>query len=586
MALATIATAASAIDTEEGGGSASLHGTVTFATMIRTAAPSPDSYGQLAPQRLGLLPGNLQGNAGGADLNFEKNKPVSTVLKAIIDADVQHGGSGFFARARLWQDYELRNGDRAYGNAPNGFHGGMPLSDRGFDPAARFSGALWADSYLYTRQTWQTQSLDLRLGRQVVHWGVASWLGSGIDALNPNDYAASSRPGLQADKEGRVPLGMLAAKLATGSAWSLDAALPYEFRANIQAGCGTFLSQNPAIASGCNYASTLSTIGDQTALANGLYAHRGSDTPAKNSGQFGLAGNYRLAALDTDLAMYWLNYHSRAPMLRATNANINGGFGTVSSRLSDPGGARYSLIYPEAIRLYGLSVDYRPATQQRIYGELSYRPNQPLQINASDLVSAFLSRSPSSALNLAKGTNNLAPGATFDNYDRYPVSALTIGSQWPLPWAGDAILLSAEIGGSWVRGLPDPGVLRYGRADEYGIAAINGQKCIDTTVAQKSCAHDGFVTPSAWGYRFRLQGRTTSHALGARWLPSLFISHDVRGYAFDGSLLEGRKSLRPSLRAEWGKDYFAEATYTRLFSAPYYLLADRSNLALTAGANF
>lgn len=568
--------------------SGAVSGTLTLATMIRTAAPAADSLGQSAPARLGLPPGNLQGNAGGADLNFAKNRPVSTVLKAVLDFRVQRGDSGVFARARLWHDAELRNGDRAYGNSLNGFRSNVPLSDSGYDPANRFSAALWAESYVYTRQSWQERTLDLRFGRQTIRWGVSNWLDSGINSLNPTDFAALTRPGLLADREGQVPLGMLTAKFSAGSDWSLSAALPYEFRGNVQAGCGTFLAQNTATATGCNYAAVLAGLDDATAYSSGLYAHRGSDTPARNGGQFGLTGSYRLAALDTELSAYWLNYHSRAGMTRGSNANINGGYGTVVSRLTDPHGVRYGLMFPEGIRLYGLSADYRPSPQQRLYGEFSYRPNQPLQLTGSDLVAAFVGRAPNSLLNLAKGTNALPPGASFDNYDRYPVTTLTVGGHWllPSPWAAAPLLLAAEAGTSLVSGLPDPGVLRYGRADEYGVAAINGQPCVDPSPAQKACSHEGFVTSRAWGYRLRLQSRIAGSALGARWLPALFFAHDVRGYAFDGSFLEGRKILRPSLRAEWGKDYFAEASYTRLFAAPYFLLADRSHATFTLGANF
>lgn len=592
LASLTLLLAATAAQGDEGEGSSglsgSVSGTVTLATMIRTTAPAADSLGQLAPSRLGLPPGNLQGNAGGADLNFAQNRPVSTVLKAVLDFTVKRGDSGIFARARLWHDAELRNGERAYGNSANGFRRNAPLSDNGFDPANRFSAALWADSYVYTRQTWQERTLDLRLGRQTIRWGVATWLDSGINSLNPTDFAARYRPGLLADREGQVPLGMLSAKLSEGTDWSLSAALPYEFRSNVQAGCGTFLAQSTATAPGCNYAAVLAGVDDASAYRSGLYAHRGSDTPARNSGQFGLAGSYRLAALDTELSAYWLNYHSRAGMTRGTNADINGSYGTLSSRLTDPHGVRYSLMFPEGIRLYGLSADYRPSQQQRLYGEFSYRPNQPLQLTGSDLVAAFISRAPNSLLNLAKGINALPPGASFDNYDRYPVSTLTVGGHWllPSPWAAEPLLFAAEAGASLVSGLPDAGFLRYGRADEYGVAAVNGQPCVDTSPAQKTCSHDGFVTSRAWGYRLRLQGRAAGSALGARWLPALYFSHDVRGYAFDGGFLEGRKVLRPSLRGEWGKDYFAEASYTRLFAAPYFLLADRSHATFTVGANF
>ncbi len=70
------------------------------------------------------------------------------------------------------------------------------------------------------------------------------------------------------------------------------------------------------------------------------------------------------------------------------------------------------MIFPEDVKLFGVSVNSTPAPGLRIFGEASYRPNQPLGINASDLIAAFLTRAPLSALNLAKNTNAIAPGGT------------------------------------------------------------------------------------------------------------------------------------------------------------------------------
>jgi hypothetical protein len=56
-----------------------------------------------------------------------------------------------------------------------------------------------------------------------------------------------------------------------------------------------------------------------------------------------------------------MKYHSRTPSIRATNANIAGGYGSLAtfSRLTNPNGQKYSLVYPEDIRLYGVSFDTR-----------------------------------------------------------------------------------------------------------------------------------------------------------------------------------------------------------------------------------
>ena len=47
------------------------------------------------------------------------------------------------------------------------------------------------------------------------------------------------------------------------------------------------------------------------------------------------------------------------------------------------------------------------------------------------------------------------------------------------------------------------------------------------------------------------------------------------GYSYDGTFLKDRKRLIPGIRAEWGKDYFAEIQYTRISGGAYNIEVDR-----------
>lgn len=569
-----------------------LNVTVTGGTMIRTESADPSVLGALSALRVGLPPGQLGGNSGRNDLNFQKSRPVSTVLKGVMDLELKRQDFGIFVRAKIWNDFELKNGNRAYGNSANGFQQNVPLSDNGFDPAAKFSNAQLADAYAFGRlKTEGDATLDLRAGRQVVNWGVSRFVAGGIDAVNPTDYAARVRPGALA-QETKVPVGMIYANLAAGREWGADGFVQYEFRPSVLAPCGTFFDSAYYAPTGCNYASVLGSSGvnDASAFAKGLYPKRNPDVTASGSGQYGLSLRYAAAGLNTDFRGYAMNYHSRMPSIRGTNPNVAGGYGSLATftRLTDPNGLKYAMVYPEDIKLYGLSFDTKLDQTSRVYGEIAYRPNQPVNLNLSDLIAAFLGRSPSSALNMAKNTNAIAPGGTFDGYDRFKVSTTSLGASkaFPATWGAERLTLSGELGWSHIAGLPDPGVLRYGRSDDYGIAAIDGIACVDTTLAQKSCSHDGFVTSNAWGYRLRLAADYREAFLGATVTPSLAVSHDVRGYSYDGSFVKSRQILRPGIRADWNKKYFAELQYARIFGGAYNTLVDRDNLTLVAGAQF
>ncbi|MGV8202933.1 DUF1302 family protein, partial [Pseudomonas aeruginosa] len=77
---------------------------------------------------------------------------------------------------------------------------------------------------------------------------------------------------------------------------------------------------------------------------------------------------------------YAMNYHSRNPYYSVIAGN---GLAT-----SDPVTGRstgyYFIDYPEDIRLYGLSFQTNIGSTS-VAGELSYRPNMPLQINSTDM---------------------------------------------------------------------------------------------------------------------------------------------------------------------------------------------------------
>lgn len=566
-----------------------VSGALTLGTGIRTEDPSTANFGRLAGNRTGHAGGLTSVNSGGPDLNFDKNKPYSTVLKGFADLDLHGRRFGGFARVQAWYDYELEHGLRSYGNYPNRFAQNVPLSDSGFAREAEFSNAIVTQAYGYGKfELGAERTLDARLGRQTVNWGVSQFYFGGLGAINPRDFAAAQRPGAL-PAETRIPIGMLYADFASGKQWGVDGFVQFESRHDVLNGCGTYLNVATYAPSGCDFAAVVPTLNEPQALASGAYVHRSPDVEARDSGEFGVSLRYALAA--TELRAYAMNYHSRSFYIRGTNPNIAGGFGNALTRLTSPTGVKYALIYPENIHLYGLSFDTRRGQATRLYGELVYRPNQPLSLNFSDLGDAFVNRNPNSLLNQpGSGKNALAlpPGATFDAYDRYKVTTASLGINQGLPGVlgSQRVIVAAEVGLSHVASLPDASVIRYGRSDAYGVARVNGFPCTDSYPG-KTCSLQGFVTNNAWGYRARIASTYNDAFLGATLTPSLTVAHDVRGYSYDITFIEGRVIVAPALRAEWNKKYFVEVFYTRYINAPpYSMLIDRDNVVAFAGIGF
>ena len=157
-------------------------------------------------------------------------------------------------------------------------------------------------------------------------------------------------------------------------------------------------------------------------------------------------------------------------------------------------------------------------------------------------------------------------------------------------------MLAAEIGGSFINGLPDPSVMRYGRPLGYGPAAYATatgalSACSETPaglagVPGKTCTFDGYMSKTAWGVRGRIAATYYVAAAGANLTPSLTVAKDIAGYSYDGTFSEGRLTWRAALRADWGKRFYGEVSYTGMGGGNYNLMADRSNLGLVAGWNF
>jgi hypothetical protein len=617
-ACALVASGAMATDVAlTDGVTARVSGTATLGTLVRAADPDPANYGLLPSTMVtGAAPGQYIGQTGGSDLNYTKGKPVSTVLKALVDLDVHGRNLGLFVRASAWHDFVLGHDDELYGNYPNGFTPNKPLSDAGFAAQARFSNATLRDVYLYGKFDGPNQEkVEVRAGRQVLNWGVSQFFPGGISlGTNPYDLAGQLRPGAL-PQEGRVPLGMLSLNIASGQAWGFEGFVPYESATAALPGCGSFFDTASIIQPGCNFTAalgapvagtpfaTLASLTEQSVLASGYYVHRNADALASPAGQLGLSLRYALADWNTELRGYAMNTnHSLANLYRVTVENVNGatlpaGLAGGLARLINPNGLKYGVVYPGGVHLYGLSLDTKLDATTRLFGEFAYRPNQPLGMGGTDLLTGFLLRAPTSLLALQKNILAIPAGGTFDGFDRYGVTTADVGLNKVFPKAlgADRVVVAAELGTSQVQDLPDPAQMRYGRGLAFGAAPylVNGvlTACAETSpglngVPGKTCTSDGFVSGSAWGLRGRLAATYGNALAGAALTPSLYLAKDIKGYSYDATFSEGRLVARLGLRADWGQKYFGEFAYTHMAEGRYNLAADRSNWSLVAGVNF
>lgn len=181
----------------------------------------------------------------------------------------------------------------------------------------------------------------------------------------------------------------------------------------------------------------------------------------------------------------------------------------------------------------------------------------------------------------------LAHNSTGDigrGYDDFAVSQWILAASHPLPdsWLGRAVL-STEVAIRQVYGLPNPITMRYGSAG-FGMAPSTATPACAGPPA--TCTLDGFVTPSTWGWRLKLQSSYHPSLTGWEVRPSLLLAYDVKGYSEDGQFSQGRHTALFGLALIPQADYQIQLRYLRTGGGDYNLLSDRSTLTFAASMRF
>ena len=511
-------------------------------------------------------------------LNFEKGDPISQVFKGLTDFSLDGQGQGAFIRFKYWYDhaYETRQGRF------------KDFDDSGWDDLSKFKGFEMLDAYVWKDFQIAEHPLSVKVGNQVLSWGESLLIQNGINVINPLDVSAFNRPGVEI-KEGQLPVEMVSFSFGLTDTTNLEGFYQYNWRPSVLDGCGTFFASSDAIQKGCGPLYLSQVLTDQQMQASGLYApSRGNESPSDN-GQFGFALRQMIPALnDAEAAIYFINYHSRLPYftLDAKNTAVRGTF---------PGGVQpptYAAAFPEDIRLYGISLNgVEPNTGISLAGEVSYRPNMPLAINAPDInVAVITGAAGSSWVQLPTGFN-INRGDRYDGWERKGVWQATASATQAIDNVLGATRLSL-FGEAGVVHIDDLGDERLGRNAAFGRSSTrNGTPCntVASGVTNQYCTDKGFATDWSWGYRLRASLEYSDVLPGINLIPALNWRHDVEGYSYDpqGPFQEGQQALGVSLTGVYMNDYSVELAYNAFFgSNDYSTLDDRDFASVSFKADF
>ncbi|MCX7078100.1 MAG: DUF1302 domain-containing protein, partial [Pseudomonas sp.] len=560
----------------------------------------------------------LSQTADDGHLNFKSGQAFSKIFKGIHDLELKYGDTGVFVRGKYWYDFALQNQDLEFKN----------VSNDGRKEGAKSSGGEILDAFVYHNYSIGDEPGSVRLGKQVVSWGESTFIGGGINSINPIDVSAFRRPGAEI-KEGLIPVNMFYISQSLTESLSAEAFYQIGWDQTVVDNCGTFFSQPDIIANGCtdnlrvlNKRSTIPSIALGPLAANGVdvnqegvLVRRAADRDASNAGQWGASMKYMFDPLDTEFGAYFMNYHSRAPIFSATGAPqsvyngvkaLPGPFQALGPLLV-AGNSQYFVEYPEDIRLYGLSFSTTLPTGTAWSGEISYRPNAPVQLNSTDILFAGV-RPLGGALTNAS-LLSAAPGEDLHGYRRKEITQIqtTFTHFFDQVMGAQRLTLVGEVGLTHVGGLESKSDVRYGRDPVFGPGELPATGGLDTcsqilntstingagpgaSASNRStnCNNDGFTTANSWGYRGRAIWEYPDVFAGVNLKPNVAWSHDVSGYSPGpgGNFEEGRKAVSLGVDAEYQNTYTASLAYTNFFGGKYSTVDDRDFVALSVGVNF
>ncbi|CAG8871203.1 hypothetical protein PS861_03922 [Pseudomonas fluorescens] len=553
--------------------------TLTLGNSWALRNADPDQLTVADARSIGKRGEGINYSADDGKLNFDKSDTISQVFKGLTEFDLNDGGQGAFVRFKYWYDhaYETGNGDFTR------------FDDSGWQDLAKFQGFEVLDLYAWKNFEVNDHQLNVKLGKQVLSWGEALFLQNGINAINPLDASAFNRPGVEL-KEGQLPVEMLSFSYDLADTLSLEGFYQYNFRPSVFDGCGTFFSVSDNTQEGCQFNKVIvnppGNLTTAQAIRARAYETRGASDWPSDGGQYGLALRKTLDSLnDAELGFYYANYHSRTPL-------VNGTVRTSLAAGTLPTGT-YNTVYSEDIRLFGISLS-GVVGSTAVFSELSYRPNQPLSFNASDVVAAIAGSGASTPI-----FDGVAPplGSDVQGYTRKKVWQYSLGATNNVSnvLGAQKLTWAAEAGANWVDDI-NLNEERLGRASVFGRVQNSGAACFTPSAGGLSpsqaadknadfCNTHGYTTGFSWGYRLRAALAYESLIPATVVTPSLNFRHDVEGYG--PNFQEGQMAAGAALTFDYRNNYSLELAYNDFFGTnKFSTIDDRDFASVTLKASF
>lgn len=520
-----------------------------------------------------------------SDLKWAKGKPFSEITKGTVDVQTEYKNYGAFVRGRFFYDNAIIRGDGA--TMQPEYYIKDSVTGKPTEPDQTDGrGAKLLDAFVWGNWQMMDMPLNVRLGSQVLNWGEGVLFPNGINTVNPIDVNALLAPGAEI-KEALIPVKMVHASLGVTDTMSVEAFYQFEWKKTLIPDCGTFFNTSDLAGDSCLggfYALGLEQ--GQPGAQNYYLPYNGKDMYPDNGDEFGFAARYYVESIQTELGGYYIHYSSRLPIVSGI-APAADKRNSITERLNN---ASFLLEYPEGIDLLGASFNTNldlglPGGGTAVSGEISYRKNQPMQIEDSVLVTG-----------LVGWKSQLCADTNFSCDAMYPNDQFISGAIKRDFYQGELAFIQffdQIVGADRVTMLLD---LAYNYADipdKSELLMNSGYNASATPaygpIADPKGASKYYPTRASYGYKMRVSAEYSNVFAGVNLVPAINFSHDVKGVTPGpvSNFLQNRKSLGMSLEANYLNAYKVEASYTNFYGAePYNQLNDRDYYALSASVSF
>ena len=296
--------------------------------------------------------------------NFDKGSLTANRLSLLLDTSITNGVNGLVLSASTFYDdvyHRLNDNNTGAVNKPG------PVDEFTRD-ARRYHGGYTRllDAYVFnTFDLGEGRRANVRLGRHVVSWGEALFFPSISLAQGPADGTKTGIVGTET-KDQLLPEDQISTQIEMSPKWSLLGHLQFGFHTTIAPAPGSYLSSADSTGPGGTCLQPYRTVGGRSVCSYGL---RGNDIDPGNTPQWGVGTRYRLTE-ETEVGLYYLNYHDRSP-LPVINA-----FNATSGAL---GGGSYNVRYFDNIKLIGATFSTSVGAAS-IAGEVSYKQGAPVLV--------------------------------------------------------------------------------------------------------------------------------------------------------------------------------------------------------------